>query len=784
MSGSFTRLKKIAAERTSPLVAWVGSGPSVEAGIPSWKELRSKLLKTLSDKISTFDGDEQAKLRSVYFRVKDLDDYWLAFDGIRKALGDATYRASVKEALAPIPRCPVPRCYELLWDLPFQGAITLNLDRLLTKAYHNSKRSELPAEFNGHEVGRRASVLQSPRPFILNLHGDYEDSESWVLCQTDLDKIASPTSTKFIETCLMSKTNVLIGLSADDKAVRTYFEQLRKDGLELGSHFWITDRRDLETDQWAEQIGLQVIRYQAAGKDHSNLTQLLEEMYATEPSEEQAVPIHHRETSLDVSIPSHAALMKIDSAEELRKVLNAKATEILTARTTMPDQDRYAAYRDFCKEYDEPIHRAWYVSTVEGRNTLAGYLLETKIASGAFGDVYRARSSDGEQRAVKVLKEEIRHSQERLQCFRRGVRSMRILEEKRLEGMVGCKEASEIPAFVAMEWVPGPTLKQVVEAKQLEDWGEALSLLSELTSIIKTAHGLPERVLHRDIRPRNIMLDDYWSDPIDYRVKVLDFDLSWHRGSHEESIRYDPSAISYLAPEQTVGSSEFSTRHASVDSFGLGMTFFFVVAGRDPITSEQEHVGWIDSVREHCENAYDGCKWSSVPRRFARLIVRATRTRQPDRWDVNQIFAELSRLLAALRSPAEVESAELWAEELMSRSRYSKRYSWDDDDLSATSLLGAGGTFTLRGDESKGVVQLELEWISKGAEPRSGLWKYVKKQYNTILEQLTAAGWTNQDSTLGDSSIYVKVQIASEEIANDSKRVLSSIQNLGQLLSF
>ena len=184
-------------------------------------------------------------------------------------------------------------------------------------------------------------------------------------------------------------------------------------------------------------------------------------------------------------------------------------------------------YEEFFKKYDEAIYRAWYTSE---NSDLLGYRLEKLHAKGAFGRVYRAISPGGNQVAIKVLLEEERRRADFLQSFRRGVRSMQILSKRAVEGIVGYEEAYEIPSFVVMEWVEGPNLSDAVKSKIVSDWSDALRIGRDLSRIIENAHRTPERVLHRDLRPANIMLQGYYQNPANWNVVVLDFDLSWHLG--------------------------------------------------------------------------------------------------------------------------------------------------------------------------------------------------------------------------------------------------------------
>ena len=170
-----------------------------------------------------------------------------------------------------------------------------------------------------------------------------------------------------------------------------------------------------------------------------------------------------------------------------------------------------------------------------------------EIKEGAFGLVYRAARKDDSEVAIKVLHERVRKQPEMLQSFRRGVNSMRILSRHNVQGMVPYYDASEIPAFVVMEFIDGPNLAEAVQHHLVNDWGTVLWIASEFVGIVRTSHMLPERVLHRDIRPSNIMIRNGWLDRDDWKIVVLDFDLSWHKDATEASVLHFSSASGFLA---------------------------------------------------------------------------------------------------------------------------------------------------------------------------------------------------------------------------------------------
>ena len=731
---SHRQLRSVIAEKTSKLVIWVGSGLSTAAGLPTWPQLKKGLVRQLRAKASDISSEDSDVLYSAATYAENERNHWRAFGALKKHLGQSSYRAAIREALRPALTADCPESYRYVWKLGPAGLVNLNIDRLATKAHGEVYPKRLPVEFSGRRADKYLHSLKSPHTFIVNLHGIADDESTWVFTERELRRLAqSPGHKTFIASCFTATTNLFLGISADDIGAGGHLEALTSVGIDAGPHYWLTSRDDLRTDQWAERAGIQVIRYEA-DESHSEVIEFFEDILKFVPDEGPAPPpvVPERLAVHQESLPKASQLSQLE-AEEIRRVLNAHVMQFLNADGTVD----HKAYEDFSKDYDQAIYRAWYTTDRPPENLLLGNVLIEEVARGAFGRVYRAQTDDGREVAIKVLLEEIRRDAELLGSFRRGVRSMRFLRNRSVDGMVAYQEASEVPAFVVMDWVDGPTLSQALEAGGISDWESILKVGREMTAIIRRAHAIPERVLHRDVRPSNVMCDGFYSRPDDWRVVVLDFDLSWHIGALEKSVVYG-ALTGYLAPEQIQATASASTRHAAVDSFGVGMTLYYMVAQRDPMPAQHRHADWSEVVSAASRQLR--CPgWLSLPNRFARLVMKATEDPQARRWDIGQIDDELERLRATLSGPEKIVSAELLAEEIAARS--GRHYRWDDDRSTALMELPSGTTVRIMGNESERAVVLTLNWASSGQHERKQVGKWMAPATERCCALLKRAGW-------------------------------------------
>ncbi|MGY1804755.1 SIR2 family protein [Blastococcus sp. SYSU D00922] len=780
---SYVALKEIIAERTAPILVWTGAGLSASAGLPVWVELRQKLIDAAYSKAATFDPREAASRAQRIDNVVSEPDPWVAFQRLRQTMGPASYESVIRRAMSQAVTCKVPATYRHIWRLNVAGILNLNIDRLATRAFSEERPGESFLEFEGTKLARLPGLLHGRQPFVANLHGTSEDTTSWIFTNEELSKLQKDKAyLALMQNCFSTFTNVFIGVSADDVAISRHLSKLKDLHLSHPPHFWLTHRTDAETDAWAEELGIQVIRYT---KDASGHDGPVEEFFtpllaATPAPERTAFPPVSLGLAADVDAEEEELApseLRDWSAPALRKHLNARAAQILRNG----DSEAWSNYEAFSKRYDEAIYRAWYTSDQEGSNDLLGYTLQEQIARGAFGRVYRAMSPAGETVAVKVLLEEIRRDLGLLQSFRRGVQAMRILGSNHLRGMVPYREASEIPAFVVMDWIDGPNLFQAKQSGYVDDWPTLLRIAQELVGIIAGAHALPDRILHRDLRPANIMLSGFYTQD-DWHVVVLDFDLSWHRGANEKSVVYS-TAMGYLAPEQVTQQSDASTRSAAVDAFGIGTTLNFLCSGVDPVLNEQQRADYPQRVAEGVATL-TGVTWRSLPARFSRLILGATAERQADRWDLSQIAGELGRLRVAAENPQSVTSAELVAEELATAVRFFNGYVWESDTLTAKKTSPTGMSLSIAADEVNAIIALTIGWTRTGVEQRTGLSKFVKRNAQALTARLASAGWKIAHENVGSSDLNVRATISTSTASRRLSRLAASTETALESMQF
>jgi serine/threonine-protein kinase len=206
------------------------------------------------------------------------------------------------------------------------------------------------------------------------------------------------------------------------------------------------------------------------------------------------------------------------------------------------------------------------------------YALVRRIGTGGMGAVYEAIQSDlGRRVAVKVLHSHLSLEPTLLERFRREALAAAALGHPNIVSVSDLQSPAEGPPFLVMELLTGPSLKQaIVHGGRLEPHRVAY-IAAQVLSALGAAHA--ERVVHRDVKPDNIILID--TTAMRDFVKVLDFGVAKLQRENVEGLTVAGAilgTLSYMAPEQARG-EELDGR---ADVYSVGACMYHALAGKKP----------------------------------------------------------------------------------------------------------------------------------------------------------------------------------------------------------
>ena len=252
-----------------------------------------------------------------------------------------------------------------------------------------------------------------------------------------------------------------------------------------------------------------------------------------------------------------------------------------------------------------------------GDRPLDGFTIQRAIGRGGFGEVYYAVSDGGREVALKYLRENP-------ETELRGVSHCINLKSPHLVTIFDIRRNDQGEYFVVMEYVAGPSLRDILVAEP-----NGLGVDKTAYLVRETAKGLiylhDRGIVHRDLKPGNIFYDDGF-------VKIGDYGLSkFIAESRHSNQTVSVGTLHYMAPE--VGSGNYSK---SIDVYALGVMTYEMLCGRVPF--EGGSAGEV--LIKHLTAQPDV---SVLPPPFDRVVARAMAKDPNERYlSVSDMVSELT----------------------------------------------------------------------------------------------------------------------------------------------
>ncbi len=202
------------------------------------------------------------------------------------------------------------------------------------------------------------------------------------------------------------------------------------------------------------------------------------------------------------------------------------------------------------------------------------YELIELIGRGGMANVYKAKCHRlNRMVAVKILKSDLADNAEFRRRFRDESRAVAQLSHANIVSVYDVSRSDDME-YIVMELIDGITLKQYMERRGQMDWREALHFVTQIMRALSHAHS--RGIIHRDIKPQNIMVLR------DGSVKVADFGIACLADAAQTLTQEALGSVHYISPEQARG----DRIDARSDIYSSGVVLYEMLTGRLPFEGD------------------------------------------------------------------------------------------------------------------------------------------------------------------------------------------------------
>ena len=263
------------------------------------------------------------------------------------------------------------------------------------------------------------------------------------------------------------------------------------------------------------------------------------------------------------------------------------------------------------------------------------YRIIKQIGRGGMADVYLAKDLilDGEEVAVKVLRNNYQTDQIAVARFQREARAMADLDHPHIVRITDIGE-EDGQQYLAMEYVAGLDLKRYIKEHHPLSNEEAVRIMGQILLAMRLAH--TRGIVHRDLKPQNILLTP------DGTAKVTDFGIAV--AFAETSLTQTNSmlgSVHYLSPEQARGSKAT----VQSDIYAMGIIFYEMLTGHIPYDGDSA----VTIALQHFQKPLPSviAENPSVPQALENVVIKATAKKLTDRYQsVAEMYVDLSSSLS------------------------------------------------------------------------------------------------------------------------------------------
>ena len=261
------------------------------------------------------------------------------------------------------------------------------------------------------------------------------------------------------------------------------------------------------------------------------------------------------------------------------------------------------------------------------------YEIIKTIGEGGMANVYLANDTILDRKvAIKVLRGDLSNDEKFIRRFQREALSVSNLSHPNIVEVYDVGE-EDGQYYIVMEYIEGKTLKQLLKKRETLSLPEVIDIMLQLTDGLAHAH--ESYIIHRDIKPQNIMILD------NGLVKITDFGIAMALNATQlTQTNSVMGSVHYLPPEQANGKSAT----VKSDIYSLGILMYELITGSVPFKGDTA----VEIALKHMKEKIPSIRKQNptIPQSVENIVLKATAKNPKNRYDnVRDMYKDLQTAL-------------------------------------------------------------------------------------------------------------------------------------------